>query len=382
MRGREAETLDRVDAVIIGAGVVGLAIASEIASRDRDIFVLERESAVGQGASSRNSEVIHAGIYYAPGTLKAKLCVRANPILYRILEENKIPHKKLGKIIVGNGEEEIHQLEGLMKQGKANGVEDLELLDSDQIRKLEPMVRGDAAVLSPSTGIMDAHGLMDHFLRTARKKSGSDPLVLDTEVKGVRKVTDGYVVDTVSGGEPFSLEARVVVNAAGLYSDEIAAMVGIDIDEAKYRLHWCKGDYYSLGGKPPATMLVYPPPLKDTLGLGIHTVPDLTGRLKFGPNAYYVDKIDYKVESPVEPFWSDIVTYLPDIRKEDLHPDMSGIRAKLQGPGEKARDFVIVHEEQRGFPGLFDLVGIESPGLTSSPAIAEMVGAMVTEYLR
>ena len=158
-------------------------------------------------------------------------------------------------------------------------------------------------------------------------------------------------------------------------------MVGIDIDEAHYRLHWCKGDYYSLSGKPPATMLVYPPPLRDTLGLGIHSVPDLTGRLKFGPNAYYVEKIDYHVESPVEPFWGDIVTYLPEIRKEDLHPDMSGIRAKTQKPGEKARDFVIAHEERRGYPGFIDLIGIESPGLTSSPAIAKMVAGMIEDYL-
>jgi L-2-hydroxyglutarate oxidase LhgO len=373
--------MDKVDAVIIGAGAVGLAIASEIAGKDRDIFILERESAIGQGASSRNSEVIHAGIYYATGTLKAKLCVEANPMLYKICVENKVPHKKLGKIIVGNGEDEVKQLEDLMRQGEANGVHDLELIDSDKIRRLEPRVRGDAAVLSPSTGIMDAHGLMDHYLRKARRQSGSDPLVLETEVTGITKSKDGYVVDTVSGGEPFSLEARVVVNAAGLFCDRVAQMVGIDIDEARYRLHWCKGDYYSLGGKPPATMLVYPPPLKDTLGLGIHSVPDLTGRLKFGPNAYYVDKLDYHVESPVEPFWSDIVTYLPEIRKEDLHPDMAGIRAKLQGPGEKARDFVIAHEERRGYPGFIDLIGIESPGLTSSPAIAKMVAGMIEDYL-
>lgn len=373
--------MDKVDAVVIGAGAVGLAIASEIAGKDRDIFILERESAIGQGASSRNSEVIHAGIYYATGTLKAKLCVEANPMLYKICVENKVPHKKLGKIIVGNGEDEVKQLEDLMRQGEANGVHDLELIDSDKIRRLEPRVRGDAAVLSPSTGIMDAHGLMDHYLRKARRQSGSDPLVLETEVTGITKSKDGYVVDTVSGGEPFSLEARVVVNAAGLFCDRVAQMVGIDIDEARYRLHWCKGDYYSLGGKPPATMLVYPPPLKDTLGLGIHSVPDLTGRLKFGPNAYYVDKLDYHVESPVEPFWSDIVTYLPEIRKEDLHPDMAGIRAKLQGPGEKARDFVIAHEERRGYPGFIDLIGIESPGLTSSPAIAKMVAGMIEDYL-
>ena len=373
--------MDKVDAIVIGAGAVGLAIASEIARRDRDVFILEKESTIGQGASSRNSEVIHAGIYYVTGTLKAKVCVEANPMIYQICAENKIPHKRLGKIIVGNGEDEIKQLEALMKQGKANGVNDLELIDSEKIKKLEPKVKGDMAVLSQSTGIMDAHGLMDHYLRKARRQSGSDPLVLDTEVKGIKKTEDGYVVDTVSGGEPFSLEARVVVNAAGLFCDKVAEMVGIDIDAAKYRLHWCKGDYYSLSGKPPATMLVYPPPLKDTLGLGIHTVPDLTGRLKFGPNAYYVDKLDYKVDSPVEPFWSDIVTYLPRVEKDDLRPDMAGIRAKLQGPGEKARDFIIEHEEKRGYPGLIDLIGIESPGLTSSPAIAAMVAGMVDELL-
>jgi len=374
-------TMDKVDVVVVGAGVVGLAVASEIARRDRDIFILEKESAIGQGASSRNSEVIHAGIYYAPGSIKAKLCVKANPMTYRICSENKIPHKRLGKIIVGNGEDEIRQLEGLIRQGKACGVEDLELIDSERVRRLEPRVRGDAAVLSPSTGIIDAHSFMDHFLREARRKSGSDPLVLGTEVTAIKQTGDGYIVETISGGEPFSVETRVVVNSAGLFSDRVAQMIGIDIDEARYRLHWCKGDYYSLGGKPSATMLVYPPPLKDTLGLGIHTVPDLVGRLKFGPNAYYVDKIDYKVESPVEPFWSDIVTYLPETRKEDLHPDMAGVRAKLQGPGEPARDFVINHEEKRGLTGFINLIGIESPGLTCAPAIAEMVKRTVDELL-
>ena len=373
--------MDKVDAVVIGAGAVGLAIASEITGKNRDVYILERESAAGQGASSRNSEVIHAGIYYTTGTLKAKVCVEANPLIYKICAENKVPYKKLGKMIVGNGEDELKQLESLMKQGKANGVNDLELVDSDKIKQLEPKVKGDMAVLSPSTGIMDAHGLMDYYLHKARRQSGSDPLVLQTEVKSIKKNKDGYQIDTMSGGEPFSIESSVVVNAAGLYCDQVAAMVGIDIDEAKYRLHWCKGDYYSLVGKPPATMLVYPPPLKDTLGLGIHTVPDLTGRLKFGPNAYYIDKLDYKVESPVEPFWSDIVTYLPSIRKEDLRPDMSGIRAKTQGPGEKARDFVIEHEEKRGYPGFIDLIGIESPGLTSSPAIAEIISTKVNELL-
>jgi L-2-hydroxyglutarate oxidase LhgO len=366
---------------VIGAGVVGLAIAEKLSEEYSNVFLIEKHPAFGQETSSRNSEVIHAGIYYATGTLKAKVCVKANPMIYKICEKNKVPYKRLGKIIIGNGEAEIKQHEGLMKQGKANGVDDLTLIDSDKIHELEPLVKGDMAILSPSTGIMDAHGLMDYYLHKARRQSGSDQLVLDTEVKGIKKTTDGYAIDTVSGGEPFSIESRVVVNAAGLFCDKVAHMVGIDIDEAKYRLHWCKGDYYSMSGKPPATMLIYPPPLQDTLGLGIHTVPDLTGRLKFGPNAYYVDKLDYKVESPVEPFWSDIVTYMPTIKREDLRPDMSGIRAKTQGPGEKARDFVIEHEEKHGYPGFINLIGIESPGLTSSPAIAEIVAKMVNEIL-
>jgi len=373
--------LDRVDVVVVGAGVVGLAIASQIASRDRDMYVLEREHTYGQGTSSRNSEVIHAGIYYAEGSLKARLCVKANPMLYEICEKHRVPHKRLGKLIVANGEEEIRQIEELMEKATACGARDLEMLDADQVHRLEPHVRADAAVLSPTTGIIDAHGLMDHFYREARRKAGQDPLVLDTEVTGITKTGGGYVVEMRTGGDPFKIEAGVVINSAGLYADRVAEMAGIDLDGAGYRIHWCKGDYFSLRGRPPATMLVYPPEPKDKTSLGIHSVPDLTGRTKFGPNAYYVKEVGYQVESDREPFWGDVVRYFPTVGLDDLHPDMSGIRAKLQGPGQPARDFVIRHEEDRGLPGLINLIGIESPGLTSSPAIAEMVAAMVEELL-
>ncbi|TEU09214.1 NAD(P)/FAD-dependent oxidoreductase [Candidatus Bathyarchaeota archaeon] len=373
--------MDRVDAVIVGAGVVGLAIGAEIARSDREIYILEKETSYGQATSSRNSEVIHAGIYYPKGSLKAELCVEANPMIYEICREHRIPHKRLGKIIVANGEAEVKQLEEILKNARECGARDLELIDADDVHKLEPNVKADAAILSPTTGIIDAHGLMDHYHNEARRKSGADPLALDTEVTGLRKTGDGYEVEMVSGGEQFSVEARVVINSAGLHADSVAAMAGIDIDQAGYRIHWCKGDYFSLTGKPPASMLVYPPPPKDAASLGIHTVPDLTGRLKFGPNAYYVDEIGYGVESSSDEFWRDIVNYLPTIRKEDLHPDMSGIRAKLQGPGDPVRDFVITHEEDRGYPGLINLVGIESPGLTSAPTIAEMVGKWVDELL-
>ena len=373
--------MDKVDIVIIGAGVVGLAIGAALADKDKEMYILEKEEVYGQGTSSRNSEVIHAGIYYPSGSLKAELCVKANPMLYEICEKYNVPYKKCGKLIVGNGEVEVAQLDGILKHAKSIGARDLEMIDADRIKELKPNVKADQAILSPSTGIVDAHGLMDHYHREARRKAGSDPVVLDTEVIGIQQSKDGYIVKMNSGGEPFEIEAGMVINSAGLYADKIAEMAGIDIDEAGYRIHWCKGEYFSLTGKPPAQMLVYPPPPKDVASLGIHSVPDLTGRLKFGPNAFYVDEIDYKVESEKEPFWRDIFKYFPTVKLGDLNPDMSGIRAKLQGPGDPVRDFVIRHEEDKGLPGFFNLVGIESPGLTSSPAIAEMVEKMVKEYL-
>jgi L-2-hydroxyglutarate oxidase LhgO len=289
--------MDQLDVVIIGAGVVGLAIGAEIARKDREIYILEKETTYGQGTSSRNSEVIHAGIYYPKGSLKAKLCIKANPMIYEICEKHNIPHSRVGKIIIANGEEEIKQLEGIIAKAKECGARDLTLIDADRVHELEPHVKADAAILSPTTGIMDAHGLMDHYHQESRRKSGGDSLVLDTEVTNIKQKGDGYIVEMLSGGESFSVEARMVINSAGLHSDRVAKMTGIDIDEAGYRIHWCKGDYFSLTGKPPAKMLVYPPPPLDAASLGIHTVPDLTGRLKFGPSAYYVDKITTSTRS-------------------------------------------------------------------------------------
>lgn len=373
--------LDRVDVIVIGAGVVGLAVGAAIADEERELYILEKEENYGQGTSSRNSEVIHAGIYYPENSLKAELCVKGNPMIYEICEENNIPYMRCGKLIVGNREKEVRQLEGIIEHARSSGARKLKMIDGDGVNDLEPKVKADAAILSPTTGIMDAHGLMDHFYREARRKTGSDPLVLNTEVTGIEQTDDGYVVEMVSGGEPFKVESRVVVNSAGLYSDKVASMAGIDIDEAGYRIYWCKGEYFSLTGKPPASMLVYPPPPKDEASLGIHSVPGLTGRMKFGPNAFYVDEISYSVESEKMPFWRDIVRYFPTVDPEDLHPDMAGIRAKLQGPGDPVRDFIIKDEEDRGLPGLINLIGIESPGLTASPAIAEMVEDIVKEYI-
>lgn len=374
--------MDRVDVIVIGAGVVGLAIGSEIARKDLDLFIIEKEKNYGQGTSSRSSEVIHAGIYYPKGSLKADLCVKGNSMLYKICEENRIGYKRLGKIIVATDDSSVRGIEHLARQGLENGARDLELIDEEGIQRLEPEVKAVAAVYSPWTGIIDSHGLMDYFYRKARRQSSVDPLILDTEVVGLSKRSSGYSVEMLSGGERFSIEANIVINSAGLYADKIAEMVGIDVDRARYRQHWCKGDYFSLSGKPPVKMLVYPEPPKDGTSLGIHATPDLAGRVRFGPNAYYVKEENYNIESDVEEFYRDVQKYLPRVRRVDLHPDTSGIRAKLQGPGEGFMDYVIRHEEDKGFPGLINLIGIESPGLTAAPAIGVMVREMVEEILK
>ncbi|MCJ7730978.1 FAD-dependent oxidoreductase, partial [Candidatus Bathyarchaeota archaeon] len=242
--------MDKVDIVVIGAGVVGLAIGAAIADKDKELYILEKEEVYGQGTSSRNSEVIHAGIYYPKGSLKASLCVKANPMIYDICEKHKVPYKRCGKLIVANGEAETKQLEDIIKHATECGAKDLEMIDKDRMHELEPNVKADAAILSPTTGIMDAHGLMDHFHREARRNAGSDPLVLDTEVVGIVQTKDGYIVKMLSCGEPFEIETRVVINSAGLFSDKVAEMAGIDIDKAGYRIHWSKGEYFSLRGKP------------------------------------------------------------------------------------------------------------------------------------
>lgn len=373
--------MDKVDVLIVGAGVIGLAIASLVARKDRDLFIVEKEANYGQATSSRNSEVIHAGIYYPKNTLKAELCVKANPLIYDICRKNNIPHKKTGKLIVANGENEIKQLEEIFKRGQENSVRDLQIINTDEVHRLEPKVKADQAILSPSTGIIDAHGLMDHFYKVTKNKTSVNPLVLGTNVVDIDQTKDGYIIETKNGNEIYQVETRVLINSSGLYADTIAEMVGIKTMKEGYKIHWCKGDYFSLIGTPPAEMLIYPPPPEDEASLGIHTVPDLAGRLRFGPNAYYVDEINYKVESDCDSFYQCISRYLPSIRKENLQPDMSGIRAKIQGPDEPVKDFIIKNEEELGFPGFINLIGIESPGLTCSPTIAQIVEDLVNEYL-
>lgn len=362
---------------VVGAGAVGLAVAARLASRFRDLVVLERYERHGQETSSRNSEVIHAGFYYPTGSLKARLCVRGNPLLYDLLERHALPHRRTGKLVVASSDGERPELERLLALGAANGVP-LQPVSGAAARQLEPHVAAAAALLSPSTGVLSAHALMDYLLAEATARGAT--LQTRAELVAVERRDGDYAltVATPDGRETFTSER--VVNAAGLESDTVAALFGIDVDAAGYRLHWCVGRYFSVAPRKAGllTRLVYP--LPGPVSLGVHAVVDLSGGLKFGPDAAYLDerRLDYAVDAGLRPAFAESVRRLvPAIGEEDLSPDMAGIRAKLQGPGEGFRDFVIREERDRGLPGLVSLVGIDSPGLTSCLAIAEQVDALL-----
>jgi len=370
--------MEEMNIAIIGAGVVGLAIAAKISERNESVYVLEKNARYGQETSTHNSGVIHSGIHYPRNSLKAKLCVKGNSMIYEECEKYKIPYRKLGKLTVAVENEEIAELERLMKAGEENGVEGLRILNKEDVRKLEPSVEVERALYSPSTGIVEPDELMNHFY--AQALNNGAVLATKTEVKALKKVDDGYEIAGVSVGEKFNFRTKTVVNCAGLFSDEIAQMVGIDVDRSNYRQHYCKGDYFRVVGKVPVKMLVYPVPKGP--GLGIHLTPDLAGTIRLGPNAYYVKNVDYRVESSGEEFREDVRRFLPCISGYQLVPDFAGIRPKLQGPGEGFRDFVIKHETGRNLFGFINLVGIESPGLTCAPAIGEYVTEMYENEIK
>jgi L-2-hydroxyglutarate oxidase LhgO len=360
-----------VDITIIGAGVIGLAIANELADSRKNVFILERNTSHGRGISSRNSEVIHAGIYYPDNSLKAKLCVEGRHLLYEACAGNNVPHKKIGKLIIATSENEMQEISRLREKAFRNGVPSVSLVSQRQIRQMEPNIRAVGGLHSPDTGIVSAHALMDYYLHRARAEGAE--IVYGTEVIGIEQTGSGYKVATLSqDGDHFDFVTEVVINAAGLQSDTIAKMTGKD-----YRLHYCKGDYFSVNNvkKGIVSRLVYPVPERNHIGLGVHLTLDLSGRMKLGPDATYIDRVeDYKVhEDKGDQFYGSAVKFLPFIRREDVVPDMSGIRPKLQGPGEAFRDFVISED----LPGFINLVGIESPGLTAAPAIAAHVKQML-----
>jgi L-2-hydroxyglutarate oxidase LhgO len=362
--------------IVIGGGAVGLAVAARLA-RGTDLLLLERHPTWGHETSSRNSEVIHAGFYYPEGSLKATLCVRGNALLYERCALKGITHRRLTKIVTATRAEELLALETLHERGRVNGVE-LGMLTADEVHEMEPRVRSVGALFSPSTGVVNAHELMDDYAREA--EAAGAILRTRSEVIAIEHAKGEYLVTVESGEGPETVSAERLVNAAGLASDHVAAMLGIDVDAAGYRLHYCKGSYFALAPSKwgLVSRLIYPVPGNESLGL--HAVVDVAGRVRFGPDVEYLAgrEIHYAVdESRRAAFALAVRRYLPDVEDGDLTPDISGVRAKLQARGEPVRDFVIQEESARGRAGLVNLIGIDSPGLTSSPAIAEHVESLI-----
>lgn len=366
--------MDKVDITIIGAGVVGLGIAARMSNSNRTCIVLEKNSSFGQETSSRNSEVIHSGIYYPKDSLKAKLCVRGNALLYEHCAKSGIKHEKTGKIIVASDNEEVEKIEQLKENGTNNGVQGLELLTSRQVRQMEPDIDAKAGLLSPSTGIIDTHTLMQKY--ASQVQGHGSMIAYDSEVTAIEKLHDGFKVTIQK--DNYQFETEVLINCAGLNSDKIASLCGIDIDKANYKLYLCKGNYFRTQQKFNVKKLIYPVPSISIAHLGIHLTLDLAGSIRFGPDAHYVDTIDYTIDQDQRSaFYNSIKKYLPSISDDSLYPDTSGVRPKLQGPDDGFRDFVIQNEKDRGLDGLINLIGIESPGLTSVPAIAEYVETLI-----
>ncbi len=365
---------------IIGAGVIGLAIAAELSRHHPSVFVVERHEKFGMETSSRNSEVIHSGIYYRPGSLKAVLCREGRDRLYDYCREKEIPHRRCGKLIVATKEEEKSILEELLATARANGVTDGQLLDPRETASLEPHIRVAWAAFFPSTGIVDVHALMQSLEHEAVLQ-GTE-FAYGCEVQRITPLAGGGYrigIRDADGGT-FDFSTRRLVNAAGLQAEAIARMAGME-GEA-YRTWFWKGEYFALlnGKHKLIDRLIYPVPEINTTGLGIHTTPDMTGRQKLGPNTLFLadGQVDYTVKAThARDFYEKTKAFLPFLEPGDLAPDQAGIRPKRQRPGEPPQDFLIREESERGAPGLVNLVGIESPGLTAALSIGEYVRKLI-----
>jgi L-2-hydroxyglutarate oxidase LhgO len=363
------EAMERVECVVVGAGVVGLALARQLALAGREVVLLEAEDRIGTGISSRNSEVVHAGIYYPAGSLKARLCVAGNRALYAFCEAHHVDHRRCGKLIVATDPSQVETLRQLRSRAEANGVLDLQWLDTGEARRLEPEIHCEAALLSPSTGIVDSHGLMRALCAEAESAGAS--VVLKSPVLGGRRAQTGLAVE-VGGADPMTLLANHVFNCAGLGALALARAFDGSRPSAQPHLpkQFAKGNYFSLSGAAPSSRLVYPVPAQG--GLGVHLTLDLGGQARFGPDVQWVDREDYDVDPRrADGFYAEVRKYWPGLPDGSLHPAYAGIRPKLHGPGEPAPDFLIQREDAHGLPGLVNLLGIESPGLTACLALAE-----------
>jgi L-2-hydroxyglutarate oxidase LhgO len=359
--------MEKLDTVVIGAGVVGLAVARALAMAGREVVVLEAEDAIGTHTSSRNSEVIHAGIYYPKGSLKARACVAGKEMLYEYCVTHGVPHRRSGKLIVASHEDQLAELQGIQKKAHANGVTDVVWMTREQVVALEPEIRCVAGLYSPSTGIIDSHALMLAYQGDAEAHGGM--LALKSPFLNASFKNDAFTIH-VEGSEP--IRTGILVNSAGLRAPTVAkAVEGYRAELAPKELY-AKGNYYSLTKKSPFTRLVYPVP--EPGGLGVHVTLDMGGQARFGPDVEWVDRIGYEVDPRrAERFYAAIRRYWPGLPDGSLAPGYSGIRPKTAGPGEPAPDFEIQGPKKHGVPGLVHLFGIESPGLTASLALAGMV---------
>jgi L-2-hydroxyglutarate oxidase LhgO len=361
--------VDEVECVVVGAGAVGLAAARALALAGREVLVVERAFTIGFETSSRNSEVIHGGIYYPAGSLKAKSCVAGRERLYDYCRERGVPHARLGKLIVATDEAEIGGLEAIAAAARANGVDNLEWLSGAEARRLEPALRCTAALLSPATGIIDSHALMLAYQGDAEAAGAT--VVLRTPVLSGRVRSGGFDL-AIGGDEPTGLRCRLLVNAAGLHAPALARLIEGVPTETIPPAYFCRGVYFTLAGRVPFRRLIYPVPVAG--GLGVHLTLDLAGQARFGPDVEWIPAIDYAVDpTRGRAFYAAIRSYWPDLADGALQPGYAGIRPKISGPGEPAADFLVQGPESHGVPGLVNLYGIESPGLTASLPLADAV---------
>ncbi len=365
--------MERVQCIVVGAGVVGLSGASALAGRGREAVVLESETHIGTGVSSRNSGVIHAGIYYEKDSLKARFCVQGKHTLYRFCEEHGVPHARIGKLIVATDAGQLPALEKLRERARSNGVDDLEYLTPDQTRELEPAVRCAGALLSPSTGIVDADAYMLALQGEAEK--GGAVVALGTPFVRASVRGNGLRVET-GGVDAMTLDCDSLVNCAGLGTQTVAGNIHGLAAETIPPLYPAKGNYFQLNSPGPFRRLIYPMP--DAAWLGVHVGLDLAGRCRFGPDMHWVEELDYDVdEAQSQAFYASIRRYWPELPDGALQPDYTGIRPKIYAKGEAARDFTIQCADEHGVIGLVNLYGIESPGLTSAIAIGEHVARLI-----
>ena len=358
-----------IECIVIGAGVVGLAIARQLALEGREVLIAEQAEAIGTVTSSRNSEVIHAGIYYPAGSLKAELCVKGKHLLYDYCAARGVAHRRIGKLIVASDVAEHDVLRSIQQKAAANGVPDLQWLTANEAQAMEPALACSAALLSPSTGIIDSHSLMLAYQGDAENAGAQS--VFHCPLIGARVIEDGFEVQ-FGGEQPASLSCDMLVNAAGLYAPALAHKISGLGSQHIPSAYLCKGNYFNLQGKAPFDHLIYPVP--QHAGLGVHLTLDLGGQAKFGPDTEWVESENYDVDARrCESFYEAVRRYWPDLKDDSLLPGYAGMRPKISGPTEPAADFCLSGPEQHGIPGLVNLFGIESPGLTASLAIAQVV---------